>query len=274
MVGLGIQAPKDGTRPALAEGMLRLLRAVAARSRSISVRGATTAEVLGDHGIRDVRVTGCPSLMWHVDRPARVARRPAMPGRICVNGTRYDQADVLQPGSRSEAGVWMMRFARHHRLDYVAQSEVPDLTVARGEGTAEERDRFLGYLCRVYADRDAAALAANLRAHMHIFADVPSWLDFLAGKDLVIGTRLHGVIAGLLAGVPGVLVTHDARTAEMAAFAGIPAIDAARLMAGGPAALRDMDGSFEAFNSRQVQIARTLAAFLDENDVAHRLAPA
>ena len=40
------------------------------------------------------------------------------------------------------------------------------------------------------------------------------------------GTRLHGAIAGLLAGTPAVLVTHDARTAEMARQASIPSVSA------------------------------------------------
>ena len=40
--------------------------------------------------------------------------------------------------------------------------------------------------------------------------------------DLYLGTRLHGAIAALNAGVPALLFCHDSRTLEAAEFCGIP----------------------------------------------------
>jgi hypothetical protein len=61
---------------------------------------------------------------------------------------------------------------------------------------------------------------------MHVFFDVQMWLDYLASRDFVIGTRLHGTIAGLLAGTPSVLIVHDSRTREMANIMSIPSVEA------------------------------------------------
>lgn len=48
------------------------------------------------------------------------------------------------------------------------------------------------------------------------------WINDLSHKSFVFGTRLHGNIAGILAGTPAHLLAHDARTKELAQFHGIP----------------------------------------------------
>lgn len=54
--------------------------------------------------------------------------------------------------------------------------------------------------------------------------DCDQWIADLSKEDFFIGTRVHGVIAALLAGTPAVLITHDNRTREMADTMGIPSI--------------------------------------------------
>ena len=41
-----------------------------------------------------------------------------------------------------------------------------------------------------------------------------TWLEYLRDFDFATGTRLHGNVAALLAGVPAVLLAHDSRTLE------------------------------------------------------------
>jgi hypothetical protein len=54
------------------------------------------------------------------------------------------------------------------------------------------------------------------------FVDPRPWIEYLATREFVFGTRLHGVIAGLLAGTASHLVAHDSRTLELARYFGIP----------------------------------------------------
>jgi hypothetical protein len=44
---------------------------------------------------------------------------------------------------------------------------------------------------------------------MRMFLDGWTWIDFLTTQDFVFGTRFHGTVAALLAGVPAILLTHD-----------------------------------------------------------------
>ena len=48
-----------------------------------------------------------------------------------------------------------------------------------------------------------------------IFFDVRNWIEHLKRFDFVIGTRIHGVILGLQAGVPSMCIVHDIRTLEL-----------------------------------------------------------
>jgi hypothetical protein len=57
---------------------------------------------------------------------------------------------------------------------------------------------------------------------VRFFVDPWPWLDHLAGRDFVFGTRIHGNIAALVAGTPSYVLAHDSRTLELARYFGIP----------------------------------------------------
>mgnify|MGYP003645783401 FL=1 len=62
MIGLGAQDQDYRSHLAVPDGTLRFVRSVAERSKTISLRGHYTREVLARYGIGNVTVTGCPSL--------------------------------------------------------------------------------------------------------------------------------------------------------------------------------------------------------------------
>ena len=56
------------------------------------------------------------------------------------------------------------------------------------------------------------------------FTCIPDWLEFYRSRDFVLGTRVHGAILALQAGVPSILVTHENRTAGLAHSLSIPSM--------------------------------------------------
>ena len=52
--------------------------------------------------------------------------------------------------------------------------------------------------------------------------DPKTWFDHLATYEFSFGTRIHGNIAAVLAGTPAVVLAHDSRTLELAAYHKIP----------------------------------------------------
>ncbi|MGB5762637.1 MAG: hypothetical protein WBM58_08830, partial [Sedimenticolaceae bacterium] len=88
-----------------------------------------------------------------------------------------------------------------------------------------------------------------------------------------LGTRLHGVIASLLAGTPAVLISHDSRTEEMAAFAGIPSVRGRDLLESQSINIQSIieSADFEQFNTRQQQYFANFRDFFEANNVGHNL---
>lgn len=265
LVGLGAQA-QDGRIPELPAGTRRLLAVVSERSAAISVRGAFSAEVLDHYGISNVTVTGCPSLLYHLDRPAAVTRPlPEAPLRLGMNGLVPPRPD----SPRMDLGRAVLGAARQLGAQYVAQTELPLIRLARG--VAEATDWPV--LDAALNSPDRAEAEAWAARHLRIFGNAPDWLDWARGRDLVIGTRLHGVIAALLAGTPAVLLTHDSRTAEMARQAALPACPATALRDTGRIDPRALwaQADPDSFNARQRDYFDAFIRFFDRVGVPHRL---
>lgn len=265
LVGLGAQA-QDGRIPKLPAGTRRLLAVVSERSAEISVRGAFSAEVLDHYGISNVTVTGCPSLLYHLDRPAAVTRPlPEGPLRLGMNGLLPPRPNA----PRMEMARVMLTETRRLGAQYVAQTELPLIRLARGE----PREADWPCLDAALNSPDRAEAAGWAARHLRIFGNAPDWLDWARGRDLVIGTRLHGVIAALLAGTPAVLLTHDSRTEEMARQAALPACPATALRDTGQIDPRRLWAQVdpEAFNARQRDYFDGFARFFERVGVPHRL---
>jgi polysaccharide pyruvyl transferase WcaK-like protein len=250
------------------------------RSASISVRGEYSAEVLAHYGIDNVTSTGCPSLVWNLDASHRVAKPQRQVTRVALNCSRGrpDERLLTRRARRvqtSRLNVLLPRLAFQRDLDFVAQAELPDIYHALGRQNEDTfATAFSDYLARIYGTTDTKHLNDFFAHRMKVFFDVEAWLRYLTGQHLVFGTRLHGAIAGLLAGTPAVLVTHDARTAEMARQASVPSVSAETVTE--DADFRQVYDAcdIETFNRNAPAYYRRFAEFFDANGLRHRLAGA
>lgn len=276
IAGLGAQSLERRLPLKLPKGTKRFLKAVSERTREISVRGPFTAEVLAAEGVHNVRVTGCPSLFWHVDAsgPTRfdyAARLDRQPERVSVGTTRYgikdDHFDPTIERSRQAMAICQAAGARGY--DYIAQSEPLEFVYGLGLKRRFGDDDY-AYGARLYGLKDSDAFKAFAERHFKAFASVDAWVDYMAGRDLYAGTRLHGVIASLLAGTPAALVLHDSRTSEISEFCSLPTTSAEAL-ASGEFDLERLKEQHEAFKVRWTELYRNYHEFLQQAGVPHRL---
>lgn len=276
MVGLGAQSLSTDRYPKLKPGTERLVRIVAERCKTISVRGEYSAEVLAHYGITNVRITGCPSLLWNVDHVVSLHKPDRRLTAVSVCGTRGDQpSDLDSQRERDQLSLLVCREAARQGFDYIAQTEVPDMRIACGDlDDPDEREHAIRFLKRAYAISRTDAVTSYVTAHVKTFFFIPDWLRYLRTRDFVVGTRLHGVIASLIAGTPALLLTHDTRTTEAAAFMGLPSIDGREVLQCGRL---DIDALYaradiDAFNRRMPAYYANFRTFFEENSVAHCLA--
>jgi hypothetical protein len=100
---------------------------------------------------------------------------------------------------------------------------------------------------------------------------VHQWINDLQAYDLSIGTRIHGCIAAVLAGIPSVMLCHDSRTRELAQWFDLPRLD----KTDGAYSLT-VDRIAECLQASKMQAVfqdryQTYVGFLKKNKIAHHL---
>lgn len=273
-IGLGAQSASVGSAIEMPAGTAAWLREIASRAPgrhpNIGVRGAYSKQALDGIGLGDrAAILGCPSLFLNRDprlgevigsrtgRPiARVAVTAGHPGWTELSGI---EASLVEIASATEGA-------------YIVQS--PFDMVALGLGAAGEVSEAGLASIRDYCT-PGLSIAGFLdwsRRFARVFLSVPDWLAFLKPFDFVVGTRVHGVMMGLQAGVPGLCVAHDSRTEELCATMGVPCVRAADVRGG--IRLGDLWALFrfqpDRFDERRRSLAADFETFLAGNGLPAR----
>lgn len=229
LIGLGTQDGNYSGDVDVPEGTVRFVRAVAERSRSISVRGDYTRDILKKYGIRNVTVTGCPSL-YHGFRPnsGEVLLRKAAKGKgtTLLHSTRYS-AEHRPFADSPSLHLDLFRLAYQTKTDLLLQSEPEEISLlVDAPGKPEITEALKTNLCDIYQAASWDQLEAYLVAQGRVFFDIASWTRGMRGYGRAFGTRLHATIMALNSGIPALLAHHDSRTKEVCEFACLPAVAA------------------------------------------------
>ncbi|MGI4799037.1 MAG: polysaccharide pyruvyl transferase family protein [Janthinobacterium lividum] len=229
MVGIGAQSTSAMELPVVRPGTMRLLSLVRDRSTSIAARGAFTCDVLNRYGIKTGVVTGCPSLLLAGSQGPRIRTTGGVHAAVsCMHATRhgFQQAEPFQ--------AYLYQQAYRQRMQIVLQSELADIYLALGKiNNLEITARAINVVRSVYADDDVVTLERYLRTHGHVFTNLQDWLHYMATRSFCFGTRIHGVVASLLAGTEATLIAHDSRTLEMAHSMFLPHITSSEILTEG-----------------------------------------
>lgn len=258
MIGAGAQAESFESEVNVSEGTMRFLRLLSERSTSIGVRGYFTERVLHRLGIENVRVIGCPTVFWSMDPNFHLGSAPGEPKRVAVNVTPHgfyrDKLELFL----SEA--WKIG------AQYITQDEyfVADV----GEKADERREFASWYFGGEF--RDSKQLLEWIKREKH-FYKIPEWIDYLRDYDFVCGTRFHGNMAAIQAGIPALNFVHDTRTKELCDFLNLPYINFSRYRGESIRQLAAL-ADYELFNSTYPDRFRNYVDFLEENGLRHNLA--
>ena len=265
MIGAGAQAYTYGDTITLTEGTRRFLCYVADRSVSIGVRGYYTAEVLAELGIRNVQVVGCPSAFWSGHAPAipflGPVNRDIGMSRLAVHCTPL--------GHFRDKVSALMAHGMRHGADYVMQSEswmMPLLGASDDVTALEEGLLYYGYPCC-----DPAELRDWLTSRLLVFFGIDDWLKQMSQYDFVYGSRFHGNMAAIQAGVPALNMPFDTRTRELCEYLNLPVLPLVEFEADiAMERLREY-ADFGMFTRTYPTKLRDYAEFLTRNGLEHAL---
>lgn len=174
----------------LGQPLVDFLKFMGDHAISIGVRGKSTAHCLDKLGIsKNVEIIGCPS---YYDNPSRIImKKPfSLNLRIIHTSNHY------------------LGLHKKHNERVVLQDEREIIdTVLFGKNVNQ--------LCAHY-------FSSFVKKQFVCFSNMEAWEQFLSQNDFAMGTRVHGAIMALRAGVPSVVFNRDLRAQEMTEYLHIP----------------------------------------------------
>ncbi|WP_226584410.1 polysaccharide pyruvyl transferase family protein [Acuticoccus sediminis] len=275
VLGLGSQAPSaDGEAATVAAltrdpSVSRLAAVLAEKAVFVSVRGTFSQRVCEALGLTGTEPLGCPSLFlnprpdlgravaWRLGKArekgdaARIALAAAAPFEIQDQDEKLAAERVLFAGTVRGNGL------------YVQQSGgTAAAAMARGTFAEVPLSAVLSMRRILAPEMGLDDFVAVMRRRGRLFTDAARWIEAVKPFDAVFGTRLHGSMAALAAAVPGVVVTHDARTAELVETMALPTLTLAEVVAAGRVEAMLERVRFDAgrFDAGRRRIAAGLAA--------------
>jgi hypothetical protein len=263
VVGVGAQSTLEGDAEFLSDDdkavVKRFVSATLDRSPSIGVRGEYTEGVLARLGFTSehVEVVGCPSMFGK-------GMLPPMKRKV----ERLDaSSDIVINYTPSVAHVG--RMVNENAERYPKSVVIPQTVYA--------------YSLMVWGEQYPVQMRHELPEHldhplykqgrMRGFLDARTWIEYLSGMDFVFGTRIHGNVAGVLAGTPSVVVAHDSRTLELARYHGIPHITKHRLIDGVDAQELYESADFDQLARVQPEVFERFRRFMDRNQIPNIFQP-
>lgn len=224
-VGIGAQSSSSLDEfPELPAGTLRWIEQITEHAKSnrpnITVRGDFTLRVLEHYGFHGKALAlGCPSLLINKSPVlgAKLSERYRQPFRkVAIAAGHTDHISL----GRLESSL--VRIMESTQGSYITQATDEFIALSRGD---------LSYVSEDYKNHLRAYLGLSvegeqlddwIRQYFICFFNIPAWIEYLRRFDLVIGTRIHGVMLAIQAGVPGLCIAYDSRIREICEKSLIP----------------------------------------------------
>jgi hypothetical protein len=183
----------------------RFLSLVSEKSAMIGVRGKYSAEVLGQLGIKNVQITGCPSY-FESGETRTVVKRPWDPHGVVTTGAYFN--------AKIPDSVHMLQDEMYF-IDVIFLRGAEN----RSDTNAEARP-FYEYDIQSWLHLHLKARQGLLK----FFLNYGQWEQFYEDPKwcLTIGTRLHSAILSCNRGVPAIVTNGDARARQTCEHLGIP----------------------------------------------------
>jgi hypothetical protein len=218
--GLGTQAPLNGPYEfTAAPETVRLLKVISDHSRKIAVRGPFTAEACTKLGIKNVEVIGCQSMFWH--RSPQFSWPLAEPVLDKPDSVVFNFTDAP-----AEADLINQAMARGYDVIGQQNDAEEDVKASEVGSSLPEPVKYNWGIAFGFEKGllDRANYERWIRRHFYQFRRPEPWLEHMRRYCFSYGTRLHGNIAALLAGVPAMWIVHDMRLKEVCDHFRLPTI--------------------------------------------------
>ena len=231
-IGLGGQGPITGIQvDSIPKGSWEWLETMINKSATdkpnISLRGQATYDLIAAKGLADkCTVIGCPSNFINPSRALgksiyeKFKKSLGKTRRVAVTAGSVATQDL----KKLEQSLISL-IERSNGL-YVCQAPIDMLRLYKQDYENISPQTFSRYKDYIHPELDDDAFLQWFYRWAYAFTSTPEWLSMMARFDVVVGTRIHGVMAGIQAGTPSVCLCIDSRTLELCQTMMIPYVKA------------------------------------------------
>ena len=218
LVGLGAQAASEKHLAQIPEGTYKWVKSVTDHNRAknasnISTRGPISTSLLRMYDIDSEALT-CPSITLIPRERVGIANLSRDFKRIAV------AAGHTSKQTKDDMEVERILFKLVVETDgaYILQADRVLYGALSGvdEGAMEKARAYLS------PNSTLEDFSKNYLRVTKSFVDIKKWEHELLDCQFMIGTRIHGIMLGRIAGLPSLLITTDSRTKELAGSTGTP----------------------------------------------------
>ncbi|MFA7193818.1 MAG: polysaccharide pyruvyl transferase family protein [Candidatus Paceibacterota bacterium] len=276
-VGLGIQYPynllkKSITPSDISDGTWQWFNQITEHSKegvpNISLRGNSTYDLLTKVNKQNhCVVTGCPSNFINpsVNLGEEISKKeiPENP-RFAVSAGNpvRPQFNLIEKS--------LINLINASDGLYICQNPEIMIRLSRQDLNNVSKEDFLSAKKFISPELTDEDFIKWFKFKSYIFSSVPEWIDTLKHFDVVVGTRIHGTMTGIQAGIPSLCICIDLRTLELCQIMHIPHIDSRNCMNGVSKediinTLKNWD--WKKYDSTRKELANKLLKLFQDNDI-------
>lgn len=255
VVGVGLQAPVDaapGASYPFDKTVRQFVKAVLKKSAMLGLRGDITGDYLTHLGFRqgeDFTVIGCPSMFMHGSALPMREKLPLTPeSPVCIN---------VRKGS-PKAYAQFIKNCCH---------QLPNHTIIP-QNLVDLKRLYYGK-AELAPKHYAASQEMYDSGRVRMFCSVQAWTDYIAQTQFCFGRRIHGNIAGILAGTPSFIFAPDSRIIELARYHAIPHMLLSDVTPNTNIFELYAGADYSAMQARHAETFAHYAEFLQKNSIKH-----
>lgn len=277
--GLGAQLSLEGRGvDEIPEGTWEMIAYLGSRApteaANITVRGPTTLDILKSRGLdRHAVVLGCQSNFLSADTQLGLSIRRRIESLL---QDRPSNLRIAVAAGNPHEPRWrkleqsLAQMASSHQGFYVVQNPADFLRVTTGFSSDVDPERLERYADYVLGTKSISEFLTWMQRYSITFASVPDWQRVYRTCDFVVGTRIHGCMTAIQAGVPAICLFIDSRTKELCEQMQIPCADARDHLNGisVETCIEILSAwQFDFYDERRAQLAHTFSQFLKSNRI-------
>jgi hypothetical protein len=263
---LGVQGDTDATDFNVSPSCRRFLFCLSEKSTSFGIRGVRAADCLTRLGITNFRIIGCPSNFINPNRSLGQGVLEAATKSPFLNVAAH--IDLLTMETHDAVYRKLQELGAGRRAKYFIQSPEGYVELALKVDrnfTPSQLSALKGPL----GMQENVDPLSYLQDTLRCYVSTEHWLFDMRNYDCSIGPRLHGNIVAIQAGVPSIIVYHDARTKELAETIAIPCVSVPEFLE--VSSLEDVFSKhmhlMTAYDSRRIALAKEYRTMLQDHGV-------